>query len=411
MSFLGEFVLVPIIVVPWPQAPLTLDSAVETALRNHPRVAAARRDREAATLGLRSASAVSNPSLLLSPAIGSLNGTTEEFLLTQPLEINGSRTARRRLASAKSVEADRRLDGEIRAVVAEVQAAVVGLWRERSLLRLATATRDDLARIETLTRKQVELGSRAGVDSTRASLELLRAEQRVTLSRGRMLAAQTALAVAMGLDPGASIGELADPPAPGELPDLERSLAAARGSRWEIDVQAALLEAARADNRIVRADSLPDLAPQFRAQQLLTRRPSTRDYGFSVAIQWPVLDWGGRRTRLAQGNATIAAQQERLAATRRTVDQEVAAAHARLDAAKAVLASTGAASSTASRLLDSITVGYREGTITLPAFLDAQRSHRETIAETIEAQAEATLAWIHWEKVLGTRPLPAGGLK
>lgn len=397
--------MVTVFAVPAWQAPFTIDRAVETALRNHPRVAAARKDRDAAALGSRSAAALSNPHLLLSPAIGSINGTTEELLLTQPLEINGGRTARRRAASARETEAAHRLEGEIRSVVAEVKLAYVALWRERMLRELAVAGRDDVAEIDALTRRQVELGSRAGVDATRSGLERVRAEQRVALAEGRLRAARTALAVAMGLDPLADTGIPAAPPDPVELPDLAVALALAQRARADVAAETALVEAARAENAAVRAEGLPDLAPQFRSQQVLTRRPTSRDYGFSVAIQWPVLDWGGRRARLAQGKAAIAAQEDRLTALRRTVSGEVAGAHARLAAAKAVLEGYGEAATGADRLLEAVRIGYREGSVPLPAVLDAQRVHRETMVERIEARAEAATAWIEFERAAARYPV------
>ena len=393
------------------QAPLTIDMAVESALRRHPALSAARKDRDAAVLGSRSAAALANPHLLLSPAIGSINGTTEELLLTQPLELNGSRTARRKLATARSTEAVRRLEAEARGVVALVKGKYIDLWRERMLLALAEASRDDLAAIDTATRRQVELGGRAGVDATRSGLERVRAEQRVVLARGRVKSAEAALSVAMGLDATTQPGPLESPAVPTQGLDLESALAGALAARGDLAAETALVDALRFENALVRTEGLPDLAPQFRSQQVLTRKPTTRDYGFSVAIQWPVLDWGGRRARLAQGDAQVAAQRDRVDALRRTVAEEVASAHARWVAAQAVLAGTEEAAAGADRLLEAVRIGHREGSLPLPTVLDAQRAHRETLAERIEAKSEAMAAWIALEHAAARFPIPGESVR
>ncbi len=392
-------------------APLTVDSAVQAALLHNPRVLAAKKEALAARLGIRSARALANPEFLVSPALGAINGTTEELLLTQPLEINGARAARTKQATAQAQGVSAHATAEVREVVALVRTAYVQLWRERQLLSVAKDSLENATTLDRIAQKQVELGSRPGIDLAQTGLEVARAGQQVTLAEGRVKSAEAALSTLLGLKPDAMVSVLELPRTKIELASLELATTQALAARTEITIEAATLESLRQDGALARAEGKPDIAPQLRAQQLVTRRATSKDYGFSVAIRLPLIDWGNRKSRIQQSEAAALAQSDRIEAARQQVRQEVAQAYARQSAAQSVLTSFGPALEQARKLLAASKVGFEEGKTALLSVLEAQRSYRATLADYAQAQADASLAQIEIERATAAFPVTLGETK
>lgn len=392
-------------------ANLTVDSAVSAALLHNPSIAATKKEALAARLGIRSARALSNPEFTVSPALGAINGTTEELLLTQPLEINGARAVRTKQATAQVRGASARAVAETREVVAQVKSAYVQLWQERELLSLSKDVLANATTLDRLARKQVDLGSRPGIDTAQTDLEVARAGQQVALADGRSKSAEAALNALLGQKPDAPVPTLEPPLARVEMVSLERATASALAARTEIAIEAATLESLRLDGALARAEGKPDVAPQLRAQQLFTKRPTSQDYGFSVAVRLPLIDWGNRKGRIAQSAAAALAQSDRIEAVRQQVRQEVAQAYARQSAAQSVLASFGPALERARKLLAASRIGFEEGKTALPSVLEAQRSYRATLADYVRAQADAGLAQIEIERATAAFPVTLGETK
>ena len=392
-------------------APLTAESAVQAALLHNPRIAAAKKEAIAARLGIRSARALANPEFLVSPALGAINGTTEELLLTQPLEINGARVARTKQATAQAEGASARAVAETREVVAQVKTAYSELWRERELLSLSRDVLVNATTLDRLAQKQVELGSRPGIDTAQTGLEVARAGQQVTLAEGRVKSAEAALNTMLGQKPDVPIPALELPLTKIELASLALATTSALASRTEIVAETATLESLRQDGALARAEGKPDVAPQFRAQQLFTKRPTSQDYGFSVAVRLPLIDWGNRKGRIQQSEAAALAQSDRIESARQQVRQEVAQAYARQSAAQSVLTSFGPALEQARKLLAASKLGFEEGKTALLSVLEAQRSYRVTLADYAQAQADASLAQIEIERATAAFPVTLGETK
>src|SRR5439155_18408140 len=93
-------------------------------------------------------------------------------------------------------------------------------------------------------------------------------------------------------------------------------------------------DAFRQEARLARAQARPDLAPQFRATSL-TR--GFKESGVGVGVTLPLLDYGSRRHRIRQAEESARSQEDRIAATRNQVRQEVEQALARLRASGTVV--------------------------------------------------------------------------
>jgi outer membrane protein, heavy metal efflux system len=389
-----------------PGAPaLSLQAAVEEALTRHPRIEAAARSVEASRAGVRSARAPANPTFYVSPWVDTVNGTTEELLLNQPLEINGTRAARTRRASAEA----RRADAEARRVradvVFQVRHAYIEVARQRELREGEQANLRLLEETDRLTARQVELGSRPGIERAQTAIEVARARQRVRLTEGREQAAVAAMNAALGRLPDTPLGAL-DPLssfAVGEAmaaPERE-AMHAALMSRPEITAATAERDAFRAEAGLHRAEGRPDIAPQFRIQSF-TRGISRDDYGASVAVTLPVFDWGGRRERIRQAEAQAQAEEARIRAVENEIRREVAEARARWEAARQIL--EGFRSdilAQSERLAEASRKGLQTGVVTLLGTLEAQRTLLAVRSEYVQAMADAALARTELERAMG----------
>lgn len=384
-----------------PAPPLSLEAAVQEALTQHRRLKAAQKDATAARLGVNAARALTNPEVFFSPALDQFNGTTEELLITQPLEINGTRKARTSVARAQLGIAEAMLATETREVVAAVKTAYVGLWRERELATLAAAVTENANTVHRLAQKQVELGSRPGIDTAQTGLEVIRSRQSETLARTRVKQAEAALNLAIGRTPGEALPVIELPVVKMEVPAFDVAVKGALESRAEIVGESARQEALWQEVQLYRAEGRPDIAPQFRSQYVTFQRPKRSDYGFSVAVRLPLVDWGGRKGRIQQAEAAAQAQEDRVAQTRREIEKEVAQALARLEGATTVMTGYAEALPEADRLLRATRIGLEEGKTTILAVLEAQRSYRATLTEYAEARAELALAQAELTRVLG----------
>lgn len=384
-----------------PAPPLSLEAAVQEALTQHRRLKAAQKDITAARLGVNAARALTNPEVFFSPALDQFNGTTEELLITQPLEINGTRKARTSVARAQLGIAEAMLATETREVVAAVKTAYVGLWRERELATLAAAVTENANTVHRLAQKQVELGSRPGIDTAQTGLEVIRSRQSETLARTRVKQAEAALNLAIGRTPGEALPVIELPVVKMEVPAFDVAVKGALESRAELVGENARQEALRQEVQLYRAEGRPDIAPQFRSQYVTFQRPKRSDYGFSVAVRVPLVDWGGRKGRIQQAEAAAQAQEDRIVQTRREIEKEVAQALARLEGATAVVSGYAQALPEADRLLRATRIGLEEGKTTILAVLEAQRSYRATLTEYAEARAELALAQAELARALG----------
>lgn len=388
--------------------PLTLDAAVTLAVRQNPRLTAAARDIGAAQSGVRAARSLANPSLTYAPSIGSTGGSDTELLVQQPLEINGTRAARTGVANAQRQGTEAGAVVELRNVVFQTKSAYYELVRAREQTAVTQDLLQSAQEFDRITRRQVEVGTRPGIDQTQTGIEVVRAGQQVTLAGGQVAAAQVGLNTQMGRQPDTPIGALAPlttaPETVGADVNLtDTALNQALASRAEIRVEEANREVFRQQARQARAAGLPDLVPQYRANSIGGRNSSNSGFGLGVSL--PLLDFGGRRAQIRQSEQAARAQEARIAATQSVVRQEVMQALARRAAADTVVRGyQQGVLDQARQLLEASRRGFQEGKTSIVALLEAQRTYRSVQTEYINAQVDAAIARAEVERATGTVP-------
>jgi outer membrane protein TolC len=394
-------------------APLTVGQAVALAAQQNPRLSAAVREVAAARAGVRSAQARANPALTFTPALIP-GGADEELLLQQPLELNGTRSARTGIASAQARAARAEAIIALRGLVFETKTAYYDLARAQELRSLALDLLKAAGELDRIARRQAEVGSRPGIDLTQAGIEVARARQQVTQAESQVITAQGALNTLMGRSPAEPIGPLPSlsvSAQPGAMPEeSDTAVRQALAARAEIPAAEAARDAFHQEARLARAQGRPDLAPQFRAGSV-TR--GIADAGFGIGITLPLFDYGSRRHRVRQAEEAARAQEDRIAATRNQVRQEVEQALTRRRAAEAVIRDyQQGVLDQARRLLEASRTGFQAGATSVIALLEAQRTYRSVQTEYTNALAAYAQAQAELERATGTvspELLPAAG--
>jgi len=387
---------------PQPEAALTMEEAVQTAVSGNPALRSALRETEVARSALRSARSLSNPEVIFTPAVTDF-GSDEELLVRQPLEINGTRAARAGVARARLEGTQAQAVVALRDLVFETQSAYIELARAREMEELAREMLAAAEESDRLTRRQVEVGTRPGIDQVQTGIEAVRARQEVTRAEGQTAAAAAVLNTVMGRPANTPIGPLTPLsalPAPPE--PVAAAVEQALSQRAEITVAEAARREFQQEARLARAEGRPDLAPQFRAGTV-TR--GVHETGIGLGITLPLLDWGSRRNRVRQAEKGAEAQALRIEAVRNQVRQDVAQAIARHQAAEAVVAGYQAGVlDQARRLLDASRTGVQAGQTSVLALLEAQRTYRAVQIEFTNALADRAVAAAALEQSVGAVP-------
>lgn len=381
---------------------LTVDGAVALAVKQNPRLSAAARDVLAAQTGLSEARALTNPLLTFTPIIAGTDRSHDELVLRQPLEINGTRSARAGIAGAELRQTRATAVAELRDLVAATKTAYYELAKARGLLALNLDLLKIAQHLDQTTQRQVELGSRPGIDQTQAQIQAARAGQQVAAAQSDARIALAALNTLMGRAADAPIGALSPLAFNPVIVDGAAALRQALASRAEIVAAEARRDEFRQQARLFRAQGRPDLAPELSVGSVTG---GFRDLSAGIGITLPLIDYGSRRNAIRQSEEAARAQTARIAETRNTVEQEVASAIARLSAAESLVRSyQQGVLDQSRRLLDSSRVGFDTGQTSVLAVLEAQRTYLAVQTEYITALASCAQDRAELERATGAIP-------
>jgi cobalt-zinc-cadmium efflux system outer membrane protein len=361
-----------------------------TVLARHPQVRALRMELESARRLERGANLPHAPIVLLSPEL-TTGGVGEQFLLQQPLELNGARQARVRLARAEYALVRAQAELELNDLLADALAA----YHEYAYrAQIATVAQEALQLAEQTREKirlQVEAGTRAGIDLIQADIERERVRQHAALRQAEAAAALERLRAALG---GVSPDELATAdtratPTPSLSPDPPPALR----------IEQARLQAAQAQAQQIRVEGLPDLGVQVRIERF--REARTRP-AFGLSVSLPFLDYGARQQHLRAQQQRAEAQQQRLLAVRIRYEGARAAVQQRYEQARArAEAYQQRILPQAEQLVQATQTGLEVGQISILQLLEAQRTVRQVREETLLATLELKLAEIELRRLRG----------
>ncbi|MCS6858697.1 MAG: TolC family protein [Abditibacteriales bacterium] len=377
------------------QERLSLEQALQLALRNNPRITAARQRVAAAQGRVDSARSHPNPELQLIPA-GKIDDA--QLVLFQPTELlSGRRTLRHRAARAEAAAAEADLHAEMLALTFDVTTAYVA-WQEAVKVQQLTEKSVALARrLHETAQKQFDAGDVPRAHVIRTRIELASAEQELTAARAMTDMRRAALNTLLARAPhtlAAPADDLTYTPREVDVSDL---IGIALAQRPEIQAAQFNAQSGEFIVQFARAQRRPDLLFEWRSVRL------TRHEGRAVGVglSFPLLDFGRIRGEVRAAAAEAAARRALLVQVQQTVALEVEAALRRLRAAREqVEIYTKRISPDVEELMKMMQAGYPEG-VTLLEVIDAQRTLTTTGIQFVRAVAEHQRALTELERAIG----------
>lgn len=381
------------------QGSLSLQEAIDIALHHNPDLLAAGYEVEAAKAGERGARSLANPEIALAPAITGVEGSDEELSVTQPLEINGERALRARIAGAESqaVQASRR--SAERQVIRSVKEAYWDAVQAQNVVELDQGNVEFLETMAQAAERQVDVGAAPGAQRIKAQVELTRARQDLLRSESELAEARASINVLMGRD-AESPFEPSDQLrfAPLALDSTVRNGA----GRPELAEAQALLALRKAEVREIEVQRRPDVSLQFRQTSL------GGEGGAAVAITIPLLDWGSIRQSRKKAEAQVDAQKHRVEAVENAIALDVDSAVRQVRLAEALVKDyQQGVLSQAEQLAEMAQKGYKTGANSYLEVLEAQRTLRSVKSEYNAALADHAKALAQLEWAVGA-DLPKG---
>lgn len=320
------------------------------------------------------------------------------FTLSQRVEWPGLREARRTAASGRAAAARLRVAADSAALAFRVKSAYVRAARAereaRTLERVVAVFRRAGSSMEA----RFAEGDASLYETRRVGVERIRYEAALADALLELAATQRELALLVA--PGADALRLApaEPPV-GEPPPVDPGEMAgpALARRAEVAASESEVRALEADLRRSRALRLPDLTATGGY-----KRQSDGFGGLFLGMSVPLPLWNRSAGEIRAAAERVTAEEERLALTRREVEEDVRAALAeyRSHLRRAALLTRPGAGGQAD-LLSIAEVAYETGEMDLAGLLDAAEALSGAEAAVARMEAELWIGYYNLERAVG----------
>ena len=363
------------------QASDAMDFALIATIRS-PQVIAAGSTLKSAMALAKVGRATTPAQLTVAPWLGSPNGTTEEFLFTQSLEAGGRRAARVSSHDALLLDAQATYNETVASVYTKILVHVAQLLAAERSYAHALRVEKNLAESLRVVETQVLAGTKPGsdLDIAKAIWNAARIDSQLALQRTR---AHRINLEAYGVDAerkqtGTEVFTIPDRSSllPGNCIELRGAANAARLS---------------ADMRASTASGRPDVSVVIRSQNF-TRNFTPNDRGLSLQVSIPV-DHGTIRansatimSQMSSVGISVTDDRTKQNALRSSIDANIAS----IDIGIAKTQET--VITPLSNYVTKMQRAYMAGTVTVLAFLDAQRSYHDAERKLIGLRDQRDLA-------------------
>lgn len=373
---------------------LRAQEVVDVIVRDGPRAVAIRSDVEIVRREQSARLAFPNPAIAYSREGADF---TEFLQAEQPLPLFGVRAALNRagVAAASAAEAER--DARLWDLRAEAAQLVSRLLADQARVDTTAADVEAVRRLIDVLRVREREGEGSRFDTLRAEQELQ--DVQLTAVNAAVAAAETRAALAALLPPGTSLtrinGDLFDERA---VLDVESLVARARDGRAELRALSFARERAEREAEAARRARLPQPTVSGGMKRADDGGDRTTGGVFGINLSVPLFDTGSREA------ARWLAEGARATALRTAIEQQVRAEIVRATEAlrlrqQAVASSPEAG--TASELVRTADVAYREGEVGILALLDAVRTASRARLRDVEMRLQARLAQVALERAVG----------
>lgn len=385
----------------YPGPPLSLNAAIDEALANNPALIVLHRQVDVARQ--RPAQQISLPPPTLSAQIWQwpLNtwnpSNANMFMLMVEQEIPGrGKRSLRTTAAAKEIDiAANDVTVAAQQTIGDLKHAYVSLMTARKTVEIYAEAARILRQLADAAEAKYAAGRIPQQDVLKPAAELSTLYDAALVSRQEADLATAELNALMGRPFDRPIGPLEDVTPAVPLPELSALIELALRQQPELQSARLMIEKARADRAIAKAESAPDFAVQ--GGYMLTPR-GTDAWTGQLAISWPSAPWA-RRTlsaHVAEGDAAIRVAEARLTAAENAVRLSVQQAYVRASTSdqRAMLFQTTILPQSR-QTLDAARIGYESDRLDFLTVLENQRmllteqlGYVRAIADLAEARAD-----------------------
>lgn len=374
---------------------LSLQQALDIAMKNNPTVAAGRLSADAAKQSAKGAKALTNPEILVAPSIVGDAGSDSALLFSQSLEINGSRKVRGQIASSEATAVGYDSDTTRRDIILRVNQSYWDVVRSQELVKL---NQENIAYLETVrvaVQKQFDVGAAPGSQVLKMDVELARARQELSQAQLRLKQSIAELDTLMACPAGNEF-TVCEPLIFNDVCiDRAGLIASALNRRPEIASACAQSTSAQAQTKAAKLLRVPDIALQARRESF----DNDSDSGVAIAINLPLLDWGSARAEERRARLAAQSREKQVEAARNSVSLDVEQAVQRVNTASQVVRDyQGGVLTTSEELATMARKGFEKGASSYLEVLEAQRTLRSVRSDYYSALAEhaKALAQLEW---------------
>ncbi|MCX7925279.1 MAG: TolC family protein [Fimbriimonadales bacterium] len=406
-----------------PSNPLTLDEAIQLALRNNRAVQISERNLEKSRNAVREARGNALPQIQGNATytrfdrvatarfgpqpirLGNIENRTARITLTQVIDISGIVSTAIRAASVFVSISELQYEQTRNDTILQVVQAYQGVARADEFVRVAEEALKNAQERLRIIRAQVDAGVAAQFDLLRAETAVAQAEQALLNARNQRELAVAALNNLLGRDLNTPVQVVK----PTELPplqeaELETLTQQAFQNRPEILAAERGVELARVNIRNAQRGSLPSLVLTGQADFNLntsTFNPRRESYTGVLVLSVPIWDSGITRAREAQARDDLEIAQLRLQQAKEGVALEVRQAYLNLQDAQKRLAVAQKGLEQAREALRLARVRFEAGVSPQLEISDAELAFTQAQTNLVNAQFDYLDAYAALQRAIG----------
>jgi outer membrane protein TolC len=310
---------------------------------------------------------------------------------------NGVRAAERNV-----VAAERRLDAARQGVALNVKEAFFGSLLTSEVVAVTTKAREQAERRLKTAQQRFEAGVATRLDILQAQVALANANTQVIRAGNAARVARQGLAVAIGLDPSASVepeGSLAWEP---ETLDVEALVAKAIENRADLKELQSLEDAARYAVKIAEAANKPNVAMTGTATWFDNEQQNGQTiWSVGVGVSIPIFNGFADSARVRQAESGVRQAEIGQEALTNAIAFQVRQSTLAYQEAVAVLTAQEETLAQANEALRIANLSFENGLITSVELADAELGRTQAELLHVQALHDALVAKARLEKALG----------
>ena len=376
---------------------LSLQQAVNMALERNPILQSSRTEIQAAKANERGAKTLTNPDIIITPSIAGSAGSDEVLSVIQPLEVNGQRKIRGRIAQAETRATEAGSRSTERDLIRSVKQAYWDIAQAQNIVDLNAANVKLAESLYQSAVRQRDVGTAPGSQVIKTQVELTRAQQDLSRAESELVQTKSVLNTLLARSPDTPVDisdKLTFEPLTADASTMQT---VAEKNRPELAESQAILQARKGEIDAAKARRRPDLALQLRQESF------GGDGGLGVGISLPLLDWGSAKADRKRAEAAAGAQQHRVEAVRNSIALDVDSALRDIRRSELLISQyQDGVLTQAEQLFEMAQKGFAAGATGYLDVLEAQRTLRNTRTDYYTALADHRKALAQLEWALGT---------